>query len=366
MVDNGKQKHRARDAYVSVVGFLSEDAQAELYRCLPYLEECVDNEVAAFGKRLKADLLRRASDESDALSKRLDELAEEATNAVRLANESGSLPRDVSGEIGSVVKTAEAFEVEVIENTALLRRVETLGQRVAEVRERRTTDGLRWALEDLKDSHSRWCAAVRGHEGMVGSPLAEALDKVAGKFEELEGILVRAHDAARAGDEGTQEACGEDVIEGDDTERDASPAGSADESMGTVARVDGPTGTADRDVGESGSEMALDDCVRALTALVWRLANDVQEAEARRVGELVKSVTELRQQAARLSKWDDAADRLRQSAERAKKLATDAKSGFNAAVANGIKAAHLDLLGGSDLGPERTQKRRGWRFWRRT
>ena len=152
--------------------------------------------------------------------------------------------------------------------------------------------------------------------------------------------------------------------QGRDGQRDLGASGGAEDPIGTVEGTEGPVDTADRSGQRSGLE--IERCVEDLAKSVWGLVNDLQAEQARRVGELVKSVSELRQQAARLSKWDDAADRLRQRAERAKCIVADAKCSFNAAVESAIKAAHLDLLGGSDLGRGGPQERRGWRFWRRT
>ena len=367
----------AREAYVSILGFLSEDAQAALFRYLPYLQECVDNEVAAFGEKLTADLVRRAAGESVTLSKDLEQLAEQASCAVKLANESENLPRDVSEKIGGVAQAAEDFDKKVSESTALLRRVQALGHRVAEVSKRGTADGLRWALEDVKESHESWWRAVRGDK--ADSPLAAALDDITERFKELEQSFERTHKEATAEEEsGTASATREgDVeeatvgaddsigtVEGRGAEPDAGLGGRADDPIGTAEAAEASMYTGDRAGQASGPE--VEDCVEELARSVWGLANEIQAAQALRVGELVKSVTGLRQQAALLSKWDDAADRLRQSAEEANSIIDDAKGAFDAAVANGIKATHLDLLGGSDLGPERTQKRRGWRFWRRT
>lgn len=369
----------AREAYVSVMGFLSEDAQAALFRYLPHLQECVDKDVAAFCEKLKDDLVRRASDESDALSKRLSELAKLATGAGELADESGNLPGDVSGAIGRVVEAAEDFERGVVETTTLLRRVEALGNRVAEIPQRRTLDGLRWAFEDLKDSHDRWCGVAPADQKTADRSLAEALEDMAGKFEALEEVLDLAQAAATAEDEATQEfgaekatVGGDDPIgpvDSDDAERDSGGAAGPVDPIGTGECTDAPTGTpenVDRPRGKPDEERVMDDCVRDLAGSVWRLASDLQAAQARRVRELVGSVAELRQQATRLAKWDDAAARLRQAAEVAKVVVEDAKGAFNAAVEGDIKATHLDLLGGGDLVSGRPQKAKDWRFWRRT
>lgn len=301
----------AREAYVSVLGFLSEDAQAALFRYLPYLEECVGREVDVFAAKLRRDLLRRVADESTLLGGKFDQLASQAESARKLASESDRVLEDVRKAVDNVAKTASDLEEEAAESPALLRRVEAVAKRVAEFPEHRELDGLRWALGELKESHGRWCKAVLGGEGTAGSPFAKPLEAVTGEFETLEGTLER-------------DGLGEEHADAD---------------------------------------KVVDECLKQMATSVWELVHAIHAEQDRPVPNLGASVAELRQQALRLVKLDDLADGLRRSAKEAKDTVGAAAKDFNAAVTAGMAAAHFDLLGGSDLDPRSPRPRPWYRFW---
>lgn len=309
MTQNGASG--AREAYVSVLGFLSEDAQAALFRYLPYLEDCVGGEVDVFAAKLRKDLLRRVAEESTLLGGRFDKLASQAESARRLASESDRVLEDVKKAIDNVAKTASDLEEAAAESPALLRRVEAVAKRVAEFPEHRELDGLRWALDELKESHGRWCKAVLGGEGAAGSPFAKLLEAVSSEFESLEGVLERV-------------------------------------------ALEGEQGDADK---------AVDGCLKQMATLVWELVHAIHAEQNRPVPNLGASVAGLHQQTLRLVKLDDLADGLRRSAKEAKDTIGAAAKDFNAAVAAGMAAAHFDLLGGSDLDPRSPRPRPWYRFW---
>lgn len=290
-------KDGARDAYVGVLGFLSEDAQAALLRYLPHLEKCVDNEVAMFGSKLKAELLDRVSSASGALDVCLDRLGKQATSTELPSGGLGAMTEKVGGVVADLERAAK-------ENEVLLRRVEALGRRMAEFWERRTTDGLRWAFSDLSESHERWWSALSSDGGTGESPLVVPLKDLGGKLGELEGALA-----------------GEGAPSGPAVEADREPA----------------------------TEKGPDQCLRELATLVWGLVGTVQAEQIKQISGLADPVNVLREQARGLTEWEDAVDRLRRDAKGAKAAVGAKTEDLAAALVNVIEAAHLDLLGGGAL-----------------
>lgn len=350
MADDTEQGRRTRDAYLSVLGFLSEDAQRELLRYLPRLEACVDEEVAAFGRSLQADLVRRVSDESEALKQRLDTVAEQGTAATCLVGQSESLATEVDEGIDRVAKAVAALGDAASVSAALMRRIEAVGNRMANFPEHRVSDGLRWALDELEDVHGRWRAMLFGSEE-IGHDSAEVLAELKGEFEELADILARelASAGLEAGaDSAPHDAGGEGATRSAESVG-AGPASASPESGGG---------------GESAGERTVEDCVAAMTVLVWQLAHAVQAVQVQRVVELASVVAGVERQAKRAAEWGHLVDRLRRAAADAKTIAETAPKDYVTAVANGIAAAGLDLLDSGAPAAE-ADRPRWWAFGRR-
>ena len=342
---NQKAASDAGGAYVSVLGFLSEDAQAALFRYLPHLEACVDKEVAAFGRDLRDDLAARVNSTSVAFGECLDRLDGQAEDTRTTLS---GLPKEVREEVAGVAKVVADLRTAAAESTTLLRRVAAFGNRVAEFSERRTPDGLAWALQDVKESHDRWCVAVLGAE-TAASPFAVTLENITGRFEDLNGVL-----AAESAPKDEGEAASASPAQASAGEESA---GGAEELAGTSGDPSAPAVSSDLSGGGAGARDTAG-CIRELTTLVWQLAVDLQAEQTGRVGALGVQLERLRQKAGRLSEGNDAVDRLQSAARDAKRSIEGATDDFRAAVSSGIAAAHLDLLGESDRTEDPQRRRR--------
>lgn len=375
MADRKEQQGRTRDAYLSVLGFLSEDAQRALLRYLPHLEACVDEEVRAFGDQLAEDLDRRVRKESKVLGWRLGRLATDAKCALKLPGKSKSLPAAVGGEVNGMVSAVADLKAAATESASLLRHVEAVGNQVARLSEHRVPDTLGLALTALRDAHLRWSEAAAGSAEGGGSGTVEALSGIDAKFEELTGILKAA--SAAAADSVPHKAGNEPATDTEDESTESHEAAAASAATATVSSGDAERGVlgegatdevraamdspsleaGDEEATDTGGESieadterdkTIEACVNDLASLVWQLTHAIQAAQLERVRRLSKSATKLKKQAKCLSKWEEAAARLRRAASEARAFVRTAAEDYRTAVRNGITAAGLDLLAGGD------------------
>ena len=339
MANGTEQRNEAREAYESVLGYLSEDAQAAVFRYLPYLEACVDKEVAAFGKDLATDLNKIICRESNAVCERMDDVKKKAKRVVKFIKKNGldKLEEKVDG----VVYIANNLNRMAREGASLLSRAQVFATHVAEWKDRHAPEGLQHAASALRESYERWFAEIPGNDEKTDSRAAETL----GKIESLVENLVPAHpeceDASdKGGGDGAQEAvCSAE--EGSESEMSR-------EELEKQEKL----------------EKEAEEILAELTVLIWKFVKIVQQAQAKWTEELATATAGLNLGAATSpSGWCKAADNLQSSADETKQIAKKAAENFKNALESGIAAAKLDIFGSTGKGSKR---RRWWHFRRRS
>ena len=160
MAKRTEQGQRDQDIYHGVLGYLSEDAQAVLFKYLPYMEDRVNDEVIQFGRQLANDLRAAVKSESCRARKRLKKAKKGVERFECFAKKGKARLSDRQLPIEQVAQAASALNRMVCEGTALLGCLQTFAKRVAQYAIQRTPEGLRFAADDLERAHHVWCAEV--------------------------------------------------------------------------------------------------------------------------------------------------------------------------------------------------------------
>ena len=356
MAKETEPRNEAKRAYESVLGYLSEDAQAALFRYLPHLEECVDQEVVKFGNQLADDLNGIVSRESAVVCKRMAEVKNQAERVGEFAKESQNGLDELEKKVEHVAKAASDLDRLASEGASLLGRVQAFATHLAELEVRGAPDGLLWAAKDLRKAYQGWCAVVPGIDGSTDGGAAAQLSKIEGLVEDL------ASEETHATDEDAEAGGGTD--------------GDAQEGVGTTEeRDDAEDSGEERDAEDSGEESTAEeqadvrtekvDPVAELAESVWTFAGLLQEVQAEQTKALAAKAVGLRQEAAEAAKshsgWHRALDLLQSGAQETKQIAETAAGDFKDALQSGIAATKLDVLGST---VERGSEKRRWGFWR--
>lgn len=342
MADGREQARSVHGAYVGVLGYLSEDAQAAVLRYLPYLDECVDNEVVRFGKELGCGLKAVVKTESAHACEQI-KTAQKGTKEFKTFAEDGQRRLgDLERRMACRADATGALADVVEESGGLLRRVRAFAKHLAEFPARRTAEGLLWAMEDLKKAHEDWCAVVRRADeaaarakeerGEQESSAGELEDKALG---EIESLMRRLATGVRSLEDASHaQPHGDDGPPADDDDEYPSD----DETPGRHSPAAGPAGPA-----------ATSYAVTELAELAWELPGWLQETQRRRTEALAVADESMRQKVAAavkdISKWRFELERLLGSAEEIEKVARGLPKKINKALMAGIRAAKLDVCG---------------------
>lgn len=160
MAKRTEQGQRDQDIYHGVLGYLSEDAQAALFKYLPYMEDRVNDEVVQFGRQLADDLRAAVDSESSRARKRLEKAKKGVQEFECFAKKGKAGLGKRQLPIEQVAQAASALNRMVCEGTALLGRMQAFGKQVAQYAVQRTPERLQLAVDDLERAHHVWCVEV--------------------------------------------------------------------------------------------------------------------------------------------------------------------------------------------------------------
>lgn len=359
-------EHEASGPYAGVLGYLSSDAQAAVFRYLPHLEKCVDDEVDRFGQGLGRDLKRLAKREANLACQRL-QTARKGTKEFKKSARAGQrrlgdLKRRIDGRAEAAIAQAALAN----ESATVLGRVRAFAQHVAEFPVRGAPEGLLWAMEDLKRAHEGWGAAVARLDAAAAGATEETGEQEAGGRKDGERKDGETKDGERAasGEQQPEDEAPEERVREDDD------LGEIERLMGRLASgvrslqdaPSAPPPAADDDApgdafgGDATPSPPSPDAVAAqaaaaeLAALAWELPGWLQEAQRRRTEAIAAAAESLQRHAAATvkdtSNWRAKLERLLGSADQIETVAGELPKSIHKALLAGIKAAKLDVCGG--------------------
>lgn len=366
------------DGYAGVLGYLSGDAQAAVFRYLPHLEACVDEEVVRFGKQLGCDLKAQVQRESELARERLETARIVIKEFAPFAEEGQPGLVDLQRRIEHVEGAAGAFAKLTSESAALLRRARTFAKHAAEFPVRRSPEGLRWAMEDLQKAHESWRVVATRVDDAIARATEDLGEREIGEKEldEIENLIGRLAGRVRSLEEATQaRPLAENAALPPDEaappldhaaaplpDEGAPPPGHAAPPPHAAPSPDG----GDDDPGDDGTlgrpstQMEKDPTGTAAEELadwIWELPARLQEAQRGRAEMLAMAERSLQEYVAQavkdISKWRSNLERLQASVSEIETVADSLPERIKNALMAGIQAAKLDLRGsGSESSPD--------------
>ena len=367
------------DGYAGVLGYLSGDAQAAVFRYLPHLEACVDEEVVRFGKQLGCDLKAQVQRESELARERLETARKIIKEFAPFAEEGQPGLVDLQRRIERVEGAAGAFAKMTSESAALLRRARTFAKHAAEFPVRRSPEGLRWAMEDLQKAHEGWRVVATRVDDAIARATEDLGERVVREKErdEIENLIGRLAGRVRSLEEATEArplAEYDAALPPDEAapplddpaaplpDESALPPGHA--APPPHAAAPSPDG-GDEDLGDDGTPNRLSTqaemdpagaAAEELADWIWELPTWLQEAQRGRAEMLALAESSLQEYVAQavkdISKWRSNLERLQASVGEIETVADSLPERIKDALMAGIKAAKLDLRGsGSESSP---------------
>ena len=289
MAKRTEQEPSGQDIYHGVLGYLSEDAQAALFKYLPYMEDRVNSEVTQFGTRLADDLTAAVKTESRRARKRLGKAKEGIQRFERFAKKGKARLSDRQLPIEQVAQAACEMDRMVREGTALLECMQAFAKQVAQYAVQRTPDGLQLAVDDLERALHAWCAELgRVDEAIRVAPQANATQADATQADaelgEIRSLIARLK--SRVGSLGgsvhPQPHAKKEVPSrpegGDERTSDDNAPGPAAEATAAAARAEAAAGAAAQAAASANATKAKE---AARAAAEAEAAARAEEAKAR-------------------------------------------------------------------------------------
>ena len=340
------------DGYAGVLGYLSGDAQAAVFRYLPHLEACVDEEVVRFGEQLGKDLKAQVQRESELVRGRLETARTTIKEFTPFAEKGQQGLADLQRQIERVEGAAGALAEMTSESATLLGRARAFAKHAAEFPVRRTPEGLRWAMKDLEKAHESWRVVATRVDHAIARAANDLGEQNVGEqeFGEIESLIERLADRVRSLEGATQERQPaedavlpqehEDVTEAE-PHGEAAPPGGGDDGLGNDGTPSRPSTRVEEDPAATAAEELAD--------WIWKLPARLQEAQRERAEMLATAETRLQKRVAHaakdISEWRSNLERLQAGVGEIETVVNSLPEHIKIALMAGIRAAKLDVRG---------------------